>query len=64
MALRRGFQAEAKRLATEVRKDLGLSATDALNPWQLAEHLAIPIIPLSDFAVDAPSACEVRSRPW
>lgn len=40
---RRGFKAEAERLSLELRTELGLSPTDRLDPFILAEHLAIPI---------------------
>ena len=46
--LRRGFKAEATRLADEIRQELGLSPFDPLNPSVLAEYLEVPITPLSD----------------
>lgn len=59
MALKRGFQAEAKRLADEVRREIGLTPLDPLDPWVLAEHLAIPVIPLSEYREQIPLACDV-----
>lgn len=56
MGLRRGFKSEANALAREIRADLGLAATDPLDPWQLAELLEIPVQPLSLLGVVAPGA--------
>ncbi|NRQ30618.1 ImmA/IrrE family metallo-endopeptidase [Nonomuraea sp. NN258] len=53
---RRGFKTEANDIAREVRAELGIRTVDRLDPHQLAAHLAIPIIPLSDFEADAPLA--------
>ena len=39
MVLRKGFKAEAARLAEEVRRELGLDSLDRLDPWRLARHL-------------------------
>lgn len=55
MALRRGFKTEAEELAREVRSELDLGSVDPLNPWRLAQHLLIPVIPLSDYNVVEPS---------
>ncbi len=55
MPYRRGFKAEAKAVATEVRSELGLGAYDALDPRALAEHLLIPIWDLSEFATTHPA---------
>lgn len=46
--LRRGFKTEAEALAKEVRAELGLTKLDRLDPHQLARHLDIPIMALSD----------------
>ena len=48
--LRWGFKKEASELAAEVRAELGLGPFDRLDPRQLAQHLDIPIVPLSDLA--------------
>lgn len=56
MAYRRGFKKHANGLAGEVRAELGLGALDPLDPLHLAEHLAIPVIPLSHLRADAPEA--------
>lgn len=56
MAFRRGFKTEANSIATEIRAEIGLQALEALDPWGLARHLAIPVIPLSELARDATGA--------
>lgn len=56
MAVRWGFKTEAESTALEVRAELGLQATDRLDPLALAEHLEIPVVPLSHFHSDAPDA--------
>ncbi|GLY99658.1 ImmA/IrrE family metallo-endopeptidase [Actinoplanes sp. NBRC 103695] len=56
MGFRRGFKTEANDIARDVRAELRLRTTDPLNPWNLAECLDIPIIALSDFGTDAPTA--------
>lgn len=61
MALRRGFKNEAQKIANEVRAEMGLSALDRLDPWQVAEYLDIPILGLSDFQADAPFAAHYFS---
>lgn len=43
MALRRGFKSEAERIAGRVRADLGLSATQSVDPENLAELLGIEV---------------------
>ena len=54
MALRRGFKSEAAALAREVRGELGLDSFDRLDPYELAGHLGIPILPLSDLPATSP----------
>lgn len=56
MALRRGFKSEASDLAEEVRGELGLSRFDRLDPFALARHLAVPVIPLSDLTATCSGA--------
>jgi Zn-dependent peptidase ImmA (M78 family) len=56
MGYRRGFKSEANSIAREVREELGLTALDSLDSLVLAEHLVIPVTPLSDFRSDAPHA--------
>lgn len=55
MALVRGFKADAKRLAAEVREELGLSPIEPLDHLALAEHLCIPIFPMSAYLAKCPS---------
>lgn len=54
--MRRGFKTEAKWIAGQVRDDLGLSLTDPLDPWRLAEFLDIPVLRLSEFQASAEGA--------
>lgn len=54
--MRRGFKTEAKETARQTRGDLGLSLTDPLDPWKLAEWLEIPVVRLSDFQESAEGA--------
>ena len=54
--LRRGFKSQAAGLAGELRAELGLSPFDRLDPHQLAAHLAIPIVPLSELAARSDGA--------
>lgn len=49
MTLRHGFKTEANWYAREFRKELGLPARAPLCPFALAEHLAIPVTPLSQY---------------
>lgn len=54
--MRRGFKTEANDIAREVRKELRLRLADPLDAFKLAEHLAIPVLPLSEFRQACPSA--------
>lgn len=56
MGYRRGFKSEANAIAAEIRAELALGSLDPLDPWVLAEHLAIPVVPLSDYEQEAPDA--------
>ena len=56
MMLRRGFKSEAAALAHEVRAELGLGPLDRLDPRQLAQHLDIPVVSLSDLSATLPAA--------
>jgi hypothetical protein len=46
--VRRGFKEEAKRLALEVRSELGLGIRDPLDSYILADLYGIPIFPLHE----------------
>ena len=54
--LRRGFKSEAHQIARDVRAELGIRRYDPLDVWALAEALAIPVIPLSDYMTEVPEA--------
>lgn len=56
--MRRGFKSEATTLALDVRAELGLTPFEALDPHELASHLEIPVIALSELCADAPQAVE------
>lgn len=56
MALRHGFKSEARALATELRSELGLDQFGRLDPRVLAEHLAVPIMRLSDLTATCTEA--------
>jgi len=47
--LRRGFKSDADAYAREYRKELSLRPQDPLCPWRLAQHLEIPVDPLSAY---------------
>ena len=55
MALRRGFKTEANAIAQDIRRELRLGPTAALDPWRLAEHLEIPVVPLSALRDESPA---------
>lgn len=54
--MRRGFKAEAEAYSQELRAELRIQPYMPLCPWKLAEHLAIPVLALSDFAKQEPKA--------
>jgi hypothetical protein len=60
--MRRGFKSEAHAIAREVRAELGVGLAAPLDPWRLAKFLEIPLVPLSDFATDAPGATRMLLR--
>jgi Zn-dependent peptidase ImmA (M78 family) len=45
-------KAACKRLAGEVRAELGLDAMHALDPWQLAELYGVRVLALGDLPLD------------
>jgi IrrE N-terminal-like domain len=51
--LRRGFKAESKRLAIELRAEIGLTRHDPLDPWKLAELYGVDVYALSDVGCSA-----------
>lgn len=46
----RGVKKEANLLSLGVRREQDLAKDDPLDPWQLADHLGIPVIPISELA--------------
>lgn len=52
MTLRRGFKAEANRIALRVRERLGLSPIDRFDPVAACEHFEIALIAMSDLECD------------
>lgn len=52
--LRWGFKTEANEISLGVRREMGLAPRDPLDPWKLAEHLAIPVVSLTELARSAP----------
>ncbi|HAZ46384.1 MAG TPA: zinc peptidase [Cyanobacteria bacterium UBA11369] len=62
MKLRRGFKSEANAYSREFRAELGLKPHEPLNPWFLAEHLAIPVFSLSDFKEQIPDAVDYLTK--
>ncbi len=62
MALWWGFKAHANRIAAEVREELDLEPLDPLNPFALAEQLAIPVVPLSSLTESIPDAVHYLSN--
>ncbi|EHR59156.1 ImmA/IrrE family metallo-endopeptidase [Saccharomonospora cyanea] len=48
MALRRGFKAEARRLAAEVREELGIRTFQPLDPYALARLYGIEVLTLDE----------------
>lgn len=46
--MRRGFKAEAERIATDTRLELGLKCADRLDPIDLAKHLEIPVVTMRE----------------
>lgn len=46
--MRRGFKTECESIATATRSEIGLDPDARLDPRVLAEHLGIPVHPVSD----------------
>jgi hypothetical protein len=53
LQFRRGFKAEAERIALELRSELDLGSKGRLDPGLLAEHLCVPVRTLLDLSNDA-----------
>ena len=54
--LRRGFKADAERIAELVRRDLGLEPLDRIDCFALAEALGIPVVSLGGCARMGPQS--------
>jgi Zn-dependent peptidase ImmA (M78 family) len=52
--LRRGFKAEAERLAIKYREDLSLHACAPLCGFKLAKHLGVPVYPATEITSNDP----------
>jgi Zn-dependent peptidase ImmA (M78 family) len=46
--VKRGFKAEAERIATDTRLELGLTCADRLDAMELAKHLEIPVVTMKE----------------
>lgn len=53
--MRRGVKAECARIAGRIRNAMRLSADAPIDPWKVAAHLDVPVIPL-DALLDDPGA--------
>lgn len=52
--MKRGFKAHAERISSEVRAELKLAADTRLKPLELAEHLSIPVLTLTEVSKLSP----------
>jgi Zn-dependent peptidase ImmA (M78 family) len=46
-SLRRGFKSEAEEISLEIRDELGVGVAQRLDAQALADHLAIPVAPVT-----------------
>ena len=60
MALARGFKAEAERVVADLRRDLGLSERDQIEPFGLASRLGIEVKSAADL-IDMQSLRELET---
>ena len=51
--MRRGFKAEANRIALRVRAQMGLADIAPIDPVLVCEHFEIPLFPLSEIRPDS-----------
>jgi hypothetical protein len=58
--LRRGFKADAERVAEVVRRDLALGPLDRLDCFALAEAWGIPVVSLGELREDGASETSIR----
>lgn len=59
-SLERGFKARAEKLALQVRRELGLTAHDRLDPRALAQHLGIAVMSLPELAACGADESSIR----
>jgi hypothetical protein len=59
--MRRGFKTEARKLALELRAELGLDAYEQFDPYSMADEYGIPILQLGDLGED-PAAREAAAH--
>jgi len=60
--LRHGFKTEANDHARELRAELGIEPHAPLCPWQLAEHLEILVVPLSEYHDKIPDQVDYLTK--
>lgn len=58
--MRTGLKAEAEKISFEIREELGLSLSQPLDSYILANHLGISIIKLSDLLNQDASEASIR----
>lgn len=58
--LRRGFKADAERIAELVRRDLALEPLDRLDCFALAEAWGIPVVSLGELRADGASDTSIH----
>ncbi len=58
--LRRGFKADAERMAEVVRRDLGLEPLERLDCFALADAWGIPVVSLGELREDGASDASIR----
>jgi Zn-dependent peptidase ImmA (M78 family) len=52
VAFKRGFKANANRIAVAIRKQMGLAAIDPIDPVAVCHHYDIKLIKLTELGVD------------
>jgi uncharacterized protein DUF955 len=58
--LRRGFKADAERIAEVVRLDLGLGPLDRLDCFAFADEWGIPVVSLGELREDGAAEASIR----
>jgi Zn-dependent peptidase ImmA (M78 family) len=61
MALRRGFKAEANWWSRSLRDEMGIAPHLPICPWELAELLGFPVVPLSEYEKSDPALSYLKS---